>query len=790
MQSKASERLSSGYKINRASDDAAGLAISEKMRGQIRGLTQASKNVDDAISLIKTAEGGMQGVDDMLHRIRELIDFGANDTNEFNNMSTDDRQKIQDEIGQLVEEIDNMSQRIEYNKKKLIDGSFQDTELRLNDATNLVEKLGIEQNSAAAKDSALAKALDAAQVNLDDMQKIYDQQVSGDPTLLPAATIRLTGARSDYEAAAKLLTIAQNNVSNKNSIKLAAAEDLGNARNAYSKAKTDLATHVAELKLRYGGGTTPTAMNNVDVDDFSTFTAGNISDVMKAAVTAGDVTAEQASIDADKLINLVTELDKAAVKYGVDDTGTAGDGLFTNKTTLDALQGTFAASGGGIAIAVSAAAISITSTGASGNIRVSEDAARTAVGATGTTAAVGLFDELVKAEVAYTDALADLPALETAFESAKTELTAAQNQMSTANSGIYAGAVVEYQTAETDYTILNSTYENAKTTALNAMSQAGLNVTDINNWTKSQLDAIDTVKMAELKTAIQNYDKAAAALGLDELKVATLSADAKTAFGTPNPTTGAIVAFTPTSVASGVGQNVVHSRAEAVDKSNDGAGGLDGRFGGIKAWDEAKKVFAEAEGVYQTAVSNKEMAQEAYDRVEKERAVASAELRNVTTRYTAATVSRDAAKELDDANNSKPLHFQVGANGGQSLLLSIGSIKSDMLGIGDGKGNTNIDVMKATGADITATIDVLDQALSYVTTERSRLGAAVNRMEYTQQSLDITNENLSDAESRIRDADLAQEQMNKVKADTLQQVTVAMMAQANQAPQAILQLLR
>ncbi|MDR1328271.1 MAG: hypothetical protein LBK23_01565 [Oscillospiraceae bacterium] len=120
---KSIAKLSSGYRINSAADDAAGLAISEKMRAQIRGLTMASKNTQDAISLIQTAEGGMQEIDNMLQRIRELVVYASNDTQEQNAMGTSDRQKIQDEISQLAKEIDSMKERVEFNKKTLLNGS-------------------------------------------------------------------------------------------------------------------------------------------------------------------------------------------------------------------------------------------------------------------------------------------------------------------------------------------------------------------------------------------------------------------------------------------------------------------------------------------------------------------------------------------------------------------------------------------------------------------------------------------------------------------------------------------
>lgn len=117
-QAKSMEKLSSGLRINSAADDAAGLAISEKMRGQIRGLDQASRNSQDAISLIQTAEGGLNETHDILQRMRELATQSANDTN-----VADDRTAIQDEMKQLTSEINRIGNTTEFNTQKVLNGS-------------------------------------------------------------------------------------------------------------------------------------------------------------------------------------------------------------------------------------------------------------------------------------------------------------------------------------------------------------------------------------------------------------------------------------------------------------------------------------------------------------------------------------------------------------------------------------------------------------------------------------------------------------------------------------------
>ncbi|MBU5208688.1 flagellin Hag [Bacillus safensis] len=119
---KNMEKLSSGLKINRAGDDAAGLAISEKMRGQIRGLEMASKNAQDGISLIQTAEGALTETHSILQRVRELVIQAGNTGTQDKDT---DLQSIQDEIQALQEEVDGISNRTEFNGKKLLDGTFK-----------------------------------------------------------------------------------------------------------------------------------------------------------------------------------------------------------------------------------------------------------------------------------------------------------------------------------------------------------------------------------------------------------------------------------------------------------------------------------------------------------------------------------------------------------------------------------------------------------------------------------------------------------------------------------------
>ncbi|MTI59269.1 MAG: flagellin [Firmicutes bacterium] len=129
--SKTMEKLSSGYRINRAADDAAGLAISEKMRAQISGLNQAQRNAQDGISLIQTAEGALNEVHSMLRRMRDLAVQASSGTNQ-----ADDIEKIQSEVAQLAAEISGIAGRTEFNGMKLLDGTTGDVSFQIGANSN------------------------------------------------------------------------------------------------------------------------------------------------------------------------------------------------------------------------------------------------------------------------------------------------------------------------------------------------------------------------------------------------------------------------------------------------------------------------------------------------------------------------------------------------------------------------------------------------------------------------------------------------------------------------------
>jgi flagellin len=153
-QSSSMEKLSSGYRINRAGDDAAGLSISEKMRAQVSGLDQASRNAEDGISLIQTAEGALNETESILQRMRELTVQAGNGTN-----ADEDLEAIQSEIDALVDEIDGIADRTEFNGKTLLAGSYaagsNDITLQIGANTSQTLTLNIDSMKASALGSGL-----------------------------------------------------------------------------------------------------------------------------------------------------------------------------------------------------------------------------------------------------------------------------------------------------------------------------------------------------------------------------------------------------------------------------------------------------------------------------------------------------------------------------------------------------------------------------------------------------------------------------------------------------------
>ena len=199
LQAKSSEKLSSGYKINRAADDAAGLSISEKMRKQINGLDRASTNAEDGVSAVQTAEGALTEVHSMLQRMNELAVQAANGTN-----SEDDRQAIQDEIDQLTTEIDRVAETTKFNETYLLKGDGEGGKLTLN-----AHDAGIKGEWDVAEDGTATLKVDLnvnSKVNIAGKEYIIATTATADNELTAASAVAMI--KDELTAANKIGTTA------------------------------------------------------------------------------------------------------------------------------------------------------------------------------------------------------------------------------------------------------------------------------------------------------------------------------------------------------------------------------------------------------------------------------------------------------------------------------------------------------------------------------------------------------------------------------------------------------
>jgi flagellin len=232
---KSMEKLSSGYRINRAGDDAAGLAISEKMRGQIRGLEQASRNAQDGISLIQTAEGALNETHAILQRMRELAVQSSNDTN-----TNADRAEIQKEITALIAEVDRIANDTEFNTQKLLNGSFTGKLIHI--GANQSQVLSISIN---AMDSAALSGLDAidlsTQGGAESALTVIDKAislVSSQRSSLGAIQNRLEHTINNLGTASENLTAAESRI-----------RDVDMAKEMMEFTKNNILTQAAQAML-------------------------------------------------------------------------------------------------------------------------------------------------------------------------------------------------------------------------------------------------------------------------------------------------------------------------------------------------------------------------------------------------------------------------------------------------------------------------------------------------------------------------------------------------------------
>ena len=638
--SKSLERLSSGLRINRAADDAAGLAISEKMRAQINGLNQAIRNSQDAISLIQTAEGALNETHSILQRMRELAIQAANDT-----LTTADREEIQREINQLADELNRIANTTEFNTKKLLNGS-------LRGGTRAREVRDTDNSGGTPKSTPWVTT---ATVQLDE----NDNDITANDNEL---TFRFGGeqytvviaAANDQTAAqvAAALETAINNAIGADRIAVGLTAD-----NRLTFTSTVSGSDPANKFEVIGGNFADEWIQGTDITE-----GYDKGDVWMHGETDGYTTG----------VRVITDALLATNNIVVDQANNELTLRLYNPDTGSWLEGT-----------------------------------------------IVLGDETYDGTNATAqDLIADIQA----------EL---QNL-----GGVWEDVTVSY---DIDKTL------KFEATGLGAGSRievtGGSLMDDLMGAATDE--HVRYTGESDNRTLTFSLDGASHSITLDEGSYDDAYAVAA-------------------QIQKQLDAQAIDATVKVIDDDGDGNG-------------------------YIQITSN-------------------------VTGQDAKNFGGSAAKELGlDGAETDELTFHIGANKDQTLSVTIGDVSAAALGITsknrDAKsfngrevtygGDDTIDNLGATEYVISVTtkedaefaIAILDDAISKVSTERSKLGAVQNRLEHTINNLGVAAENLTAAESRIRDVDMAKEMMDFARSQILMQAGTAMLAQANMKTQAVLQLL-
>ena len=305
---KSTEKLSSGYKINRAGDNAAGLAISEKMRGQIRGLDQASTNAEDGISMIQTAEGALTETHSILQRMRELAVQASSDTN-----TDDDRTQIQNEIDQLTQEVDRIATTTEFNTKKLIDGSAKGA------VSEKAGKANVDATFANSNVSAEITTDGSAKAAFTDVIRI---EITAD--FEPGKSTANTAKYTEDE----ILNALNNNAAGLTYTNAAQLEK-DDIEDAKEDAATQLKTEMDDAK---------TAKSNLATKAGATAAAIDAAIAAGETATGGDGLLVSGATTKEEIESAMEEYIKAAMSASTDGTAAANPANTTQAyKTLDAL---------------------------------------------------------------------------------------------------------------------------------------------------------------------------------------------------------------------------------------------------------------------------------------------------------------------------------------------------------------------------------------------------------------------------------------------------------------------
>ena len=715
---KSINKLSTGLRINTAADDAAGLAISEKMRAQVRGLDMAVRNAQDGISMIQTAEGALNETHSILQRMRELAVQAANDT-----LTANDRQVIQSEIDQLKEEVDRIASTTQFNKKKLLDGSASvlwssdklETKAFVRGSLRQIDQFGQKAAAEGNFKITIEATPGQGQIQKSDIFKVKHDIST---TMITDVGVNV-GTNGSLEAGEYTVTLT---TSNGNIV-----AKLNWGTNSSTNGTIDLVNNTATFKIETSNSITvnldPDVLASISEGDEATQTftlgssiVGSITDTSNILVTNNPITIT--GVVPEGAYKVTASTNSGNVKFTLTWDGTSAS---VSAATASTAPVTFDVNGGTITVDFNTSAAGVVGKSVTFNVTAPN------ITINPITAEVG--DVAPKwASLRDIDRFWDANG-KFLLEDPQT-ITMIQGDGNKATVTLYAtdtiGDVVEKLNAAIRDQLGQGQYVSDED-ADNFVTYVNEGAEDSNTP-----DAVAGTIVIRSVVAGKNGEISFAG-DEDVLKALSLSqiqASKENVFSVNvrDAHSGQPVAQN-VSVTGNILIGIVHPNVDVeFDTMADVA----------VSWNSTTKQFelANAAGTYETS--------------------------------------------LHLADNSTV--FQIGANQGEDMGIDLGNMSVRSLGINK---------VLVTDRDSAArSITIIDGALDKVSNQRAKLGAYQNRLEHTINNLTTASQNLTAAESRIRDLDMAQEMMNFTKLQILMQAGNAMLAQANTLPQAVLQLLR
>ena len=725
--SKNLEKLSSGYKINRAGDDAAGLAISEKMRAQITGLNAAQKNVKDGISLVKTAEGAMQEIQDMLNRMNYLATQSANGT--YDNEV--DRKNLQKEVDALKSEINRIADSANFNGIKLMDGSLTESEgtaVTINSSVSGTVTAGVAGGGGTID-------LTSANFAATQANGIHEGSTMVDQATV-AFTIDLAGLAATASAANDTITLKMGNT--------AIATFSATVGGALTAGDVATGLQAAAAQVTIGGVQFDVAVSGTDKLTF-TLAAGQ---TYNATVAQGinDLLGSQISVEGSTDMQVTNPVEHGVVDItyaqaavagnlaGIDFTITdnliadgnqlkIGDTTFVFQTGTTApdttgITGATVMDLSGVAEGDRVAEVVKRLTANSSTITTEKDGQSVTFNISSTAPNTIHLDQVAQAAGTANPVFKedDLTGL---FSAAKANTTAVAGSLElspTISVDVAEGERVSFGDGKT-YVIVGATSDKL--------------TTDI---AAAQADE----KVSEIYVTAESFNEELSKFALDKSVKDALADTAATGYNGSKLTsavTGGKITITA-AASSDVGTEDTQAKLEA----------------------------------FQTAVEAK---------------LANFKVQKLTAGDTGSSGLKLQIGDTSDSYN------QLQVKIGDMHTSAMGTMESVVEGgrqtAVSGKSIADINISTPEGAH--EAIDVIKNAINYVSGIRGDLGATQNRLEHTANNLSVMAENIQDAESTIRDTDVAEEMMAYTKNNILIQSAQAMLAQANAVPQGVLQLL-